>query len=154
MRVSPLHLRIGAAVCVALIAVIGGRSSCESPPSGDDVRPWTAADHDHADESGRVASGAQASPRGPGGANDNRQLIELTWRQQCATCHGAIGHGDGPNGPMVKATNLTNDEWQKAMTDEQIAQSIQNGKGRMPKFDLPPAVVQGLVQRIRASRGR
>ena len=126
-------------------------AACDRPPD-DEVRTWTPADHDHAEESARVAAGAQAS--GKAGGVGDRQLIELTWRQQCATCHGAIGHGDGPNGPMVKAGDLTRPDWQSSVTDEQIAQTIQNGKGRMPKFDLPPTVLAGIVQRIRASKGR
>jgi cytochrome c oxidase cbb3-type subunit 3 len=139
------------AVCAALLLAWG--SGCDRPSEGE-IHTWTAADHDRAEENTRVASGAQAQAKGAGGADNNRQLVELTWRQQCATCHGAIGHGDGPNGPMVKASDLTRDDWQKAMTDEQIAQSIQNGKGKMPKFDLPQTVLAGIVQRIRASRGR
>ena len=156
MRLSPLHIRIAAACALLVLAAVGGRSACGGRPSGDEIRPWTAADHDRSEENARVASGTQAAPQagGAGGGDNNRQLVELTWRQQCATCHGVIGHGDGPNGPMVKATDLTREDWQKAMSDAQIAQFIQNGKGRMPKFDLPPAVLAGLVQRIRASKGR
>jgi cytochrome c oxidase cbb3-type subunit 3 len=141
------------ALAAALSFVGAGVGAGCDRPSDEEIHTWTAADHDHAEETARAASGAQAAPKGSGG-DDNRQLVELTWRQQCATCHGAIGHGDGPNGPMVKATDLTRDEWQKAMTDEQIVASIRSGKGKMPKFDLPEGVVAGLVQRIRASRGR
>ncbi len=151
MRVSG-----ASAICAALLNVlVMAQLGCDRP-SGDEIKTWTPADHDHAEENARVASGAQAAagPRGANSGGENRQLIELTWRQQCATCHGVIGHGDGPNGPMVKASDLTRDEWQKAMTDEQIAQTIQAGKGKMPKFDLPPMVLAGIVQRIRASRGR
>jgi cytochrome c oxidase cbb3-type subunit 3 len=131
-----------------LLVLLG---ACDRPADGE-IQTWTAADHDHAEESARVAAGAQAS--GKAGGMGDRQLIELTWRQQCATCHGAIGHGDGPNGPMVKASDLTRPDWQSSVTDEQLALSIQNGKGRMPKFDLPPTVLAGIVQRIRASKGR
>ena len=126
---------------------------CDSPPSDDQIREWTPADHDHAEENQRAASGQQ--PVASDGGKDNGQtLVELTWRQQCGTCHGPLGHGDGPSGPMVKASDLTREDWQKSVTDEQIAAVIQNGKGRMPKFDLPPAVLAGIVARIRASRGR
>ena len=51
-------------------------------------------------------------------------------------------------------TDLTRAEWQSSMTDAQITASIASGKGRMPRFDLPANVVQGLVARIRASKGR
>lgn len=53
---------------------------------------------------------------------------------------------------MVKAPDLTRAAWQEKVTDEEIAQTIRNGRNGMPKFDLPPSVVQGLVQRIRANR--
>jgi cytochrome c oxidase cbb3-type subunit 3 len=78
----------------------------------------------------------------------------VTWRNQCAQCHGLLGRGDGPNGPLLKATDLTKEEWQAKATDAEIAASIRDGKGRMPKFDLPDPVVVGLVARIRAVRNK
>ena len=65
-----------------------------------------------------------------------------------------MGHGDGPSGPMVKASDLTREEWQARVTDDEMIALIRNGKGSMPKFDLPEPVVRGLVARIRALRGR
>jgi cytochrome c oxidase cbb3-type subunit 3 len=55
---------------------------------------------------------------------------------------------------MVKATDLTNPEWQQKTSDADIAGAIKNGKGKMPKFDLPEPVLQALVARIRASKAR
>ncbi len=81
-------------------------------------------------------------------------IIEAAWAQNCAACHGAIGHGDGPNGALVKAPDLTRPDWQAKVTDEEIATRIREGKGLMPKFDLPPETVAGLVVRIRATKGR
>jgi mono/diheme cytochrome c family protein len=145
--------------CALLFFVaLGGATTtaCDRPPSDDEIHEWTPADHDRSEENARVASGAQATatPHGEGGRDDNRQIVELTWRSQCASCHGAVGHGDGPQGGMVKAADLTNSDWQRSVTDQQLAESITTGKGRMPRFDLSPVVVAGLVQRIRASRGR
>ena len=128
-------------------------SACDAPPSASDLREWTPTDHDRAEESARIASGAQAAPAGSG-ADGTRTLVEVTWRQQCLQCHGMLGHGDGPSGPMVKAPDLTRDDWQSKVTDEEIAQVIKTGKNRMPKFDLPPQVLAGVVARIRATRGR
>ncbi len=142
-----------AALAVALsVAALAG---CDRPPSP--TGEWSPKDHDRVDENSRVQSGAQApskskTPTSP--AEEARQLTEMTWQRQCAACHGAVGHGDGPNGPMVKATNLTADEWQAKVSDADIATSIRKGKGQMPKFDLPDSVVGGLVGRIRAMRGR
>jgi mono/diheme cytochrome c family protein len=129
-------------------------AACDSPPSATDLSTWSPQDHDHSDEKERVASGAQAAPAGSGSKDDGaRVLIESTWRNQCASCHGLVGHGDGPSGPMVKAQDLTRPDWQAGVTDAQLTASITNGKNRMPRFDLPPTVVAGLVVRIRASRG-
>jgi cytochrome c oxidase cbb3-type subunit 3 len=56
---------------------------------------------------------------------------------------------------MNKATNLTEPALLDARTDEQLATVIRQGRGKMPAFaSLPPAVVSGLVGRIRALRGR
>jgi cytochrome c oxidase cbb3-type subunit 3 len=136
-----------ALVLFALIA------ACDRPPSADEVREWTPSDHDRSEENARAAQGQQAAPRGSAGSG-GASLVEATWKTQCLQCHGPVGRGDGPNGPMVQATDLTRADWQARVTDEQIALSIKNGKGKMPKFDLPDTVVQGLVQRIRAARGQ
>jgi hypothetical protein len=56
---------------------------------------------------------------------------------------------------MVHAADLTRADWQATVTDEQLAASIVNGKGKMPPFpNLPPKIVAGLVGRIRSVRGR
>jgi len=69
-------------------------------------------------------------------------------------CHGERGRGDGPQGPMLRAPDLTRADWQSRVTDEDIVQTIRNGRNNMPKFDLPPAALDGLVKRIRANRAR
>jgi len=139
--------------CAALAACLLA-SGCDRPPSADGLAEWTAADHDHAEENQRVQAGAQASATPKGAGDDKKALVDLTWRQQCASCHGPMGHGDGPTGPMVQASDLTNERWQATVTDEQIADVIRRGKGKMPKFSLPDRVVVGLVERIRSIRGR
>lgn len=95
-----------------------------------------------------------AGATGATGATDMAQLVDLTWRQQCSTCHGAMGHGDGQLGPMVRAPDLTREEWQSRVTDGEIAATIKTGKGKMPNFDVPQLVLEGLVARVRAVRGR
>lgn len=119
-----------------------------SASSSVELREWTPADHDG--EQKQAASGKQGA-KGDAGATPT--LVEVTWRQQCATCHGVTGKGDGPQGPMFKAADLGREEWQSKVKDDEIATTIKNGKGRMPKFDLPDEVVQGLVVRIRSFRG-
>jgi cytochrome c oxidase cbb3-type subunit 3 len=55
---------------------------------------------------------------------------------------------------MVKAPDLSRPEWQAATSDEQIAAVIREGRNKMPRFELPPAVINVLVRRIRSLRGR
>ncbi len=128
-------------------------SACDRPPSADSLRDWTPADHDRVEESAKVQAGAQASA-GSRNAQTGSTLVDATWKSQCVVCHGPTGRGDGPNGPPVKATDLTSEDWQAKVTDGDIAATIKNGKNKMPKFDLPDSVVQGLVARIRAVRGK
>lgn len=55
---------------------------------------------------------------------------------------------------MVRAPDLTRPDWQANISDEEMAAIIRKGKNKMPAFDLPDQVVQGLVQRIRSARGK
>jgi mono/diheme cytochrome c family protein len=125
--------------------------ACNRAPS--DLREWKPDDHDRAEANQKRQAPA---PRGQQSAapNPTLTLVEVTWRNQCAACHGPLGHGDGPQAPMVHAPNLTLPEWQAKVSDQQIAQAIVTGKNKMPKFDFPPDVVAGLVARIRAAKGR
>lgn len=90
----------------------------------------------------------------PGGAGPDPMLVDVAWRQNCAPCHGPVGRGDGPQGPMVRAPDLTRADWQANITDEEMAATIRKGKNKMPAFDLPDQVIRGLVQRIRAARAK
>jgi cytochrome c oxidase cbb3-type subunit 3 len=136
-----------------LIALVAFTGACRRTPR--DLREWTASDHDQADEQNpsRAAPAKSAAPAGSA-ANPMTALVELAWRNQCAPCHGPRGRGDGPQGPMLHAPDLTSPEWQAKVTDEQIKQVVVNGKNRMPKFELPPEILTGLVARIRATKGK
>jgi hypothetical protein len=58
-------------------------------------------------------------------------------------------------GPMVKAPDLTREDFQARATDSDIANVIKLGRGKMPKFDsLPEPALRGLVARIRSLRGK
>ncbi len=144
-------------VPVILLAVL--LSACDRP-AYEGVRDWTPQDHDKVEENAKQKAKARKADGPPGasaaasGNTDTGALVEATWRTQCAQCHGPIGKGDGPTGPMVRAKDLTSPEWQAQVTDAQLAASIRNGKDRMPKFDLPDAVVAGLIVRIRLTKGQ
>jgi hypothetical protein len=135
-----------------LVASLASLSCSRAAP---DLREWKPDDHDHTDEENRTrTASARTQPSASAAANPLATLVEVTWRNQCAPCHGSIGRGDGPQGPLVHATDLTNAEWQGKVTDRQIAQTIVSGKNRMPKFEFPADVLAGLVARIRATKGR
>lgn len=78
------------------------------------------------------------------------QGVLATWKQNCVPCHGLIGAGDGPQGAILRPTDLTNPRWQKVALDSEIAHTIKQGKGRMPAFpQLPDETVSGLIRLIR-----
>ena len=110
--------------------------------TASDRRPWRASDHDRSDEP--VAPAAQSA----------EPVVANAWRTRCAPCHGLTGRGDGPRGPDVRASDLSRSEWQDKTTDAQMAAVISTGRGMMPRFNLPPDVVDGLVKHIRSLRRR
>lgn len=134
-------------IALPLTLLLVGLSGCDRPPSVE-LKEWSASDHEGEKKSPTAKQGAKGDPSGPDA------LVEITWRNQCVSCHGAQGKGDGPQGPMFKARDLTEPEWQKQVKDEEIAAAITGGKGRMPKFELPEPIVRGLVTRVRSFRGQ
>jgi mono/diheme cytochrome c family protein len=129
--------------------------ACQGDPS--DTREWTPNDHDHtaSPNSGQVdVSDGGNSQMAALGLNE---VTLVAWKQNCVTCHGMVGRGDGPRGPGMRARDLADPVWQASVTDEQIATSIKQGKGTMPPFDLPASTIAGLVKLTRllnTSRGR
>ncbi len=135
-------------VCMGALSLVG----CERPPGPESLQEWTPTDH-HSQDDDKLAMGAQVPGMGPKGSGD-AQLVDIAWRQQCTNCHGSTGKGDGQMGPMVQAPDLSRDDWQAKVTDAEMVATIRNGRNRMPKFDLPDAVLRGLVARIRSLRRR
>jgi hypothetical protein len=121
--------------------------ACNERPA--DLREWRVSDHDHTDNpnSGQVAPppAGSAAPVVPG----LEDVTIVAWQQNCTKCHGQLGRGDGPQGPMVKATNLSDPAWQATATDEQIARAIKEGKGAMPPSNLPDVTIAKLVRLVR-----
>ena len=141
-------MRVSAVAPTFVIFAMIFASGCDQPPDASTV--WTPADHDKQEQS-RGQQAAQPLSSAARGA----QLVEAAWMQSCARCHGPRGVGDGPEGPMVKAPDLTDAEWQAKVKDDEIEERIRKGKGQMPAFDkMPEPVIQGLVARIRALRAK
>jgi cytochrome c oxidase cbb3-type subunit 3 len=144
-------IAVGALV-VGVFAFWSGR-----PPA--DTREWSPSDHDQpAGQPGQPVPPSQPTPvrakPPPQPQQEASELAEMAWGRSCVTCHGESGRGDGPQGMMVRAPDLTRADWQGRVTDDEILQTIRSGRNNMPKFDLPPAVLDGLVKRIRAHRAR
>jgi cytochrome c oxidase cbb3-type subunit 3 len=55
---------------------------------------------------------------------------------------------------MVHPPDLTDAKGQGEVSDGEMRSAIKNGKNRMPRFDLPDPVLEGLVARVRSLRGR
>ncbi len=139
------HAKVLAISGVISCAVCWG---CDRAP--DPSGTWSAQDHEHDSKQ----QGQQSAPTGSNKPNAMQQLVEAAWMQRCSNCHGPLGHGDGQNGALVKAPDLTREDWQAKVTDEEIAARIRSGKGLMPPNDLPDTTIRGLVARIRVLRGQ
>lgn len=115
-----------------------------------DLREWRVSDHDRPE--GPPANQGQVDPTKPTGPQvaGLEDVTIVAWSQNCTQCHGQLGRGDGPRGPMVKATNLSDAAWQASVTDEQIAAAIKLGRGAMPSFkQLPDVTIANLVKLVR-----
>ncbi len=68
----------------------------------------------------------------------------------CATCHGSDGKGT-KRGHELKARSFADADWQSKTTDEQILNSITNGKNKMPRWSekLKPEEIQALSKYVR-----
>jgi len=122
--------------------------SCQSAPA--DLREWRPADHDHTENPNaaqvEIKEGGAPSPAAMMGIDE---VTLAAWKGNCTVCHGLIGHGDGPKGPGTHARDLSDPAWQSQATDEQIATTIKNGRGQMPRFDLPDSTIKGLTRLVR-----
>lgn len=138
----------GLKVASVLLAVSASLGSLGCDDTAPDLAEWTVADHDQPEPPRRRAGPPAARTHAP--PSPKNQVIDVTWLKQCASCHGRKGRGDGPSSAMVKARDLTQIEWQASVTDEQLVKIIKEGKEKMPAFNLPDSVVQGLVAHVRA----
>lgn len=68
----------------------------------------------------------------------------------CATCHGEDGKGTR-RGRELKSPNLADPDWHAKKKDEEILNSITNGKNKMPRWSdkLKPEEIQALAKYVR-----
>jgi cytochrome c553 len=141
------------AVGILAVVVLGGVSACDE--TAPDLAEWTVDDHNHQAKTNRSERSSEMVTKDTRSAPSKRNLVaDITWTKQCANCHGKRGRGDGPQSTMVKARDLTIPEWQDTVTDEHLAKVIREGKDKMPAFNLPDSVIQGLIEQIRGWRKR
>jgi mono/diheme cytochrome c family protein len=129
---------------------------------------WGCSRNEAPSPESKPAAPAQPAPQAPsptpaataavgGGDAEAKKLFKA----RCVVCHGQNGKGDGPGAAALnpKPRDYTNAEWQKTVTDEEIAKTIVQGGaavGKSPNMppnpDLAskPEVVQGLVKVVRS----
>jgi len=141
-----MPVRITSPVAVFSVLLAAFAFACNSNPA--DLRQWKASDHDHTlnPNSGQVQVTDAGSEASKAGLDD---VTIVAWQQNCTSCHGALGRGDGPQGQLVHAADLSRPDWQAAVSDEAIATIIREGRGRMPSFNLPDATITRLVALVR-----
>jgi cytochrome c6 len=73
------------------------------------------------------------------------------YKTKCAVCHGPDGKGETAIGKANKVRDLGSSEMQK-QSDEEVATTIENGKGKMPAYgkSLKPEQIKDLVAYIRS----
>ncbi len=93
-------------------------------------------------------------------AQGNADKGKALYAQQCASCHGASGKGDGPAAGALnpKPTNLTDKAYMAGLKDLHLADAIKKGGAAVGKSPIMPGFgaaikdndVQDLVAFIRS----
>ncbi len=78
---------------------------------------------------------------------------EAIFKKNCVMCHGADGTGKTKMGLKLGAADLTSSDIQ-SLSDEALAQTIRNGKGKMPPFEktLTADEITQVIQHVRTLR--
>ncbi len=81
----------------------------------------------------------------------SQNSAETIYLRRCASCHGKDGRARTFKAKFNDARDLTNWQWQEAVSDEQLYNSIMNGRGKMPAFSkkLSESQVDALVLYVR-----
>ena len=67
---------------------------------------------------------------------------------KCQICHGVKGNGNGPAGAALspKPADFTSSKfWQQKNVEKLITDTVENGHGMMPSFDLKPAEIKEII---------
>jgi len=135
--------------CLAIWTLVATTAGCSQP---EDLREWRPDDHSQESIAAPVSSDGTAAAQPATRPNNDDEVIDV-WRVRCARCHGLTGRGDGPEGPMFHAPNLTRPEWQSRTTDAALRQLISQGRGRMPPTQLSKPMLDAMVRLVRSLAG-
>ena len=142
----------------------GERTQPENPkpPAQPSQAPTAPAPEQKQEGAQAPAEGAEVKPQAPKAevTPEAKKEADDLFASLCSTCHGPNGAGDGPvaAGFPVKPANFDTEEFQKRVTDEEIAKAIVGGGAAVGRSPLMPAnpnlegkpeVVEALVQKIR-----
>lgn len=127
--VATRPLTVAAAILVvaafgnALLAGCGGGNKTETSTSNEQSSTAPAATSTDTAGGGTSATAAGFDPA-------------KTFQEKCATCHGPEGRGDGPAGAALnpKPRNYHDKAYMSTRTDQQLHDSIFNGKSAMPPW--------------------
>lgn len=90
--------------------------------------------------------------RANAGSDARGQSAATSYAKYCVTCHGRDGRSKTSKGRRNHARNLADADWQGAVSDERVFNSIANGRGKMPAFSkkMSDAEIDALVSYVRA----
>ena len=82
------------------------------------------------------ASGQEKSNRQEPSVVSAKERAEarISFKDKCSRCHGSDGKGNTVLGDLLFPPDFTDGKWWKELSNEQIMQSITNGKNEMPPF--------------------
>jgi mono/diheme cytochrome c family protein len=90
----------------------------------------------------------QETPQGGPAQANGKPAAASVFQQNCAVCHGP----DGAGNPSIGTPNFHDASLQRTLSDQQMTQTIVNGKGKMPAWSgkLSSAQISDLVAYIRS----
>lgn len=75
------------------------------------------------------------------------------YKQKCAICHGPDGKAQTAMARNLGAPDLTSAKMQ-SVTDTEIKDTLEKGKGKMPPPKLDPKGVDAMVKYVRSLKGK
>lgn len=136
---------------------VTGPASAMTAATGSTVSALAAVIHAPLRPEPRLVAAADSTTPD---ADAKAQAAEI-WSTRCAACHGEDGRGDGPSAAALKPQplNFHQRNWQKVVTDEQIAKAIVEGGSAVglssqmpanPDLEDEDTIVKALVAHVRS----